>query len=238
MISRSFEQVDNLIRNTDDRWSDKAYVTGLRIKSLFAQIFNLFLINSLDLVSECSFESAKNLFRKGKPAVMALWHGDFLSNLYYWRNRELAVVASLSKDGDIITKSLDSLGYQAIRGSSSRGGARVILEAVKLIKKGFSVAFTIDGPKGPVHEVKPGIIKLVQKTGVPIIPMGLAYTNSIKLHNWDSTRIPLPFSKTLIHVGEPLFIDSSISIEKGCEMLKSYMFECEKIAVQKLKAGF
>ena len=237
MISRNFEQIDNLVRNTDDRWADKNYVTGLRIKSLFAQIFNMFLINSLDLISDCSFESAKNLFRKGKPAVMALWHGDFLSCLYNWRNRDIAVVASLSKDGDIITKNLDSLGYQTIRGSSSRGGARVILEAVKLIKKGFSVAITIDGPKGPVHEVKPGIIKLVQKTGVPIIPMGVAYTNSIKLHNWDGTRIPLPFSKTLIHIGEPLFIDSGISIEEGCKKLKDYMFECENFAVKKLKAG-
>ena len=151
MISRNFEQIDNLVRNTDDRWFDKTYVTGLRIKSLFAQIFNMFLINSLDLISDCSFESAKNLFRKGNPAVMALWHGDFLSCLYNWRNRDIAVVASLSKDGDIITKNLDSLGYQTIRGSSSRGGARVILEAIKLIKKGFSVAITIDGPKGPVH---------------------------------------------------------------------------------------
>ncbi len=237
MISRKFEQVNDLIRSTDDRWSDKNYVIGLRAKSLIAQIFNLFLINSLDLISDCSFESAKNLFRKGKPVVMALWHGDFLSCLYNWRNRDIAVVASLSEDGDIITKSLDSLGYQAIRGSSSRGGARVILEAVKKIKEGVTVAITIDGPKGPVHEVKPGIIKLVQKTGVPIIPMGLAYANAIKLHNWDNTRIPLPFSKTLIHIGEPLFIDPGISVDEGCKILKSYMFECENLAIQKLKAG-
>ena len=168
---------------------------------------------------------------------MALWHGDFLSCLYNWRNREVAVVASLSKDGDIITKSLDSLGYQAIRGSSSRGGARVILEAVKLIRKGFSVAITIDGPKGPVHEVKPGIIKLAQKTGVPIIPMGLAYSNCIKLNNWDKTTIPLPFSKSMLHIGKPLYISDSISIEEGCNILKSYMFECEKLAENKLKAG-
>ena len=237
MISRKFEQVNDLIRNTDDRWSDKNYVIGLRIKSLLAQIFNYFLMNSIKLIPDCSFEPVKNMFRKGKPAIMALWHGDFLSCLYNWRNRDLAVVASLSKDGDLITKSLDSLGYQTIRGSSSRGGARVILEALKKIKEGFSVAFTIDGPKGPLHEVKPGIIKLAQKTGAPIIPMGLAYQNVIKLNNWDGTRIPLPFSKTLIHIGEPLFIDSSISLEDGCKMLKSYMFECEKQAIQKLKAG-
>ena len=237
MISRSFEQINRLICNTDDRWKDKKYVIGLRAKSFAVQLFNLFLYNSVKIVPYCDFESTRNIFRKGKPVIMSLWHGDFLSCLYYTRNRDVAVVASLSKDGDIITKALDSLGYQAIRGSSSRGGARVILEAVKKIREGFTVAVTIDGPKGPAYEVKPGIIKMAQKTGVPIIPMGLAYQNCIKLHNWDGTRIPLPFSKTIIHIGSPFTVEASASIEEGCNKLKSYMFECEKLAVQKLKAG-
>ena len=238
MISRRFEQVNDLIRNTDDRWSDKKYVIGLRIKSLLAQIFNYFLINSIKLIPDCSYDDYQKVVREKGPVIISLWHSDFLSSLYVYRyNRNIAVMASLSKDGDLITKSLDSLGYQTIRGSSSRGGARVLLEALKKIKEGVSVAFTVDGPKGPLHEVKPGIIKLAQKTGVPIVPLSLAYQNAIKLNNWDGTRIPLPFSKTVVHIGKPLKIESSLSIEDGCKMLKSYMFDCEKLAVQILKAG-
>ena len=238
MISRKFEQIDSLICHSDDRWSDKTYGLGLRFKSLIVQLFNYFLVNSIKLISDCSYGDYQEVVREKGPVILSLWHSDFLSSIYFYRyNKNIAAMASLSKDGDLITKSLDSLGYQTIRGSSSRGGARVLLEAVKKIKEGVTVAFTIDGPKGPVNEVKPGIIKLAQKTGVPIVPMSLAYQNAIKLHNWDGTRIPLPFSKIVVHIGKPLKIDSGISIEEGCKILKEYMFECENLAVKKLKAG-
>ena len=238
MISRKFEQINNLIRNTDDRWSDKNYIISLRIKTLILQIFSYFLINSIKLIPDCSFNNYKEVVRKDGPVILSLWHCDLLTSIYFYRfNNNIAAISSLSKDGDLTTKILDSLGYQVIRGSSSRGGARVLLEAIKKIKEGLTIAFTIDGPKGPLYEVKPGIIKLAQKTSVPIVPMTLAYSNAIKLHNWDRTRIPLPFSKSVVHIGKPLYIDSNISIEDGCKMLKSYMFECEEKALKKLKAG-
>lgn len=236
MINRRFEEVNSLIRNTDNRWSDKAYVISLRLKCLALELFNLFLANSIKLVPDCSFENPLDIGKK-EPVILALWHGSLLGCLYFLRNRNIAAIASLSKDGDLITKGLDSLGYQTIRGSSSRGGTRVLLEALKKLKKGTTVTFTIDGPKGPIHEVKPGIIMLAQKTGIPIVPLCMAYGKSITLHSWDRFQIPLPFSKSVIHIGKPLKIDSGISIDDGCKLLKEYMFDCEKIAAQKLKAG-
>ena len=238
MISRKFEQVNDLIRNTDDRWSDKKYVVGLRFKALILELFNYFLVNSLRLVPDCSYDNYREIVRKNGPVILSLWHEDFLSCVYFYRyNNNIAANTSLSKDGDILTKILDSLGYKAIRGSSSRGGARVILEAIKKLKEGVTVALAVDGPKGPVREIKPGIIKIAQKTGAPIVAMNWAYNNTIRLNSWDKTRIPLPFSKSVVHIGKPLFINPSISIDEGCKILKSYMFECENLAVQKLKAG-
>ena len=237
MISRKFEQVNDLIRNTDDRWSDKKYVVGLRFKSLILELFNYFLVNSLRLVPDCSYDNYRDIVRKKGPVILSLWHEDFLSCVYFYRYNNIAANTSLSKDGDILTKILDSLGYKAIRGSSSRGGARVILEAIKKIKEGVTVALAVDGPKGPVREIKPGIIKIAQKTGAPIVAMNWAYNNTIRLNSWDKTRIPLPFSKSVVHIGKPLSIDPKISIEEGCKLLKSYMFECENLAIQKLKAG-
>ena len=67
--------------------------------------------------------------------------------------------------------------------------------------------------------------------------MSPAYSNAIKLKNWDRTYIPMPFSKVVIYFGKPFFVDANISIEEGCEKLKSYMFECEEQAYKKLKAG-
>lgn len=238
MISKTFEQVNNLIRNTDNRWSDKTYVTGLRVKSLILELFTYFLVNSLKFIPDSPYGNYREIVRENGPVILSLWHEDFLSCIYFYRyNNNIAANTSLSKDGDILTKILDSLGYQAIRGSSNRGGARVLLEAIKKIKEGVTVAFAIDGPKGPARVIKPGIIKLAQKTGAPIVAMSWAYEKTKKLNSWDKTRIPLPFSKSVVHLGKPLFIDSKLSIEKGCELLKSYMFKCEELAVQKLKAG-
>lgn len=237
MISRRFEEVNSLIRNTDNRWSDKAYVISLRLKSLALELFNLFLINTIKIMPDCHFDNPLDVVGKNGPKILALWHGSLIGCLYFYRTRNIAVMASLSKDGDLITKGLDSLGYQTIRGSSSRGGTRVLLEALKKLKKGTTVAFTIDGPRGPIHEVKPGIIMLAQKTGIPIVPLCMAYEKSITLHSWDRLQIPLPFSKSVIHIGKPFKIDSGISIDDGCKLLKEYMFNCEKIAAQKLKAG-
>ena len=237
MIGRRFKEVDSLIRQTDERWSDKLYVASLRVKSLAVELFNLFLINSIKIIPDCSFDKPFDVVGKNGPKILALWHGSLFGCLYFYRTKNIAVMASLSKDGDLITKILDSLGYQTVRGSSSRGGARVLLEAVKKLRNKVTVAFTIDGPKGPVHEVKPGIIKLAQKTGIPIVPLCMAYDKSITLHSWDKLQIPLPFSKSVLHIGKPLKIDAETSIEDGCKKLKEYMFECEKLAEQKLKAG-
>lgn len=237
MRSKSFEEVDNLVLNTDDRWSDKLYVASLRLKSLAVEFFNLFLGNTVRIIPDCSFDKPLDVFGKNGPKIISLWHGSLFGVLYYYRVRPFTVMASLSKDGDLITKVLDSYGYGAIRGSSSRGGARVLLEAVKTLRKGNTVAFTVDGPKGPIHEVKPGIIKLAQKTGIPIVPTCMAYDKAITLHSWDKLQIPLPFSKSVIYLGKPLKIEPDISIEDGCKKLQSYMFECEELAAQKLKAG-
>lgn len=237
MIDRRFEEVDSLIRQTDDRWSDKAYVRCLRLKSLAVELFDLFLINSLSFIPDCSFDKPFDVVGKNGPYIFSLWHGCLFGCLYFYRHKNIAVMASLSRDGDLITKVLDSLGYQTVRGSSSRGGARVLLEAIKKLRNKTTVAFTIDGPKGPIHEIKPGIIKLAQKTGIPVVPLCPAYSRALTLHSWDHLQIPLPFSKVVLHIGKPLTIPADISLEEGCEMLKKYMFECQKLADEKLKAG-
>lgn len=236
MISRKFEEVENLIKKTDERWSDKAYVASLRLKTLVIELFNLFLLNSVKVVPDCSFEEPA-IFAKSRPIILSLWHGCLFANLYYLRNRNISVLVSLSRDGDFTTKILDSLGHRTIRGSSSRGGARVLLEAMKRLHSNSTVAFTVDGPKGPFREIKPGIIMLAQKTAIPIIPTGVAYEKYLTLNSWDRLQIPFPFTKAVLHIGSPLTITPGISVEEGCRMLKEKMNQCESIAKEKLKAG-
>ncbi len=139
--------------------------------------------------------------------VFAFWHGDQFIPCYHHRNQQAVIMTSLSKDGAIQTGILNRLGFVTVRGSSSRGGQRALVEAVRLVKKGYSASFAIDGPKGPFHDIKPGIVFLAQKTGRPLIPVS-SVSKRYKLlpKTWDKYRLPLPFSSAVVVYGEPLVI--------------------------------
>ena len=136
--------------------------------------------------------------------IYGIWHQDELGILGHFRNQKIAIIVSSSKDGSIFSTALHFLGFRTIRGSSSRGGVRALLSAIKEVKKGYSIAIALDGPRGPAFKIKRGIIKLNEKTQRPIVPLRVhpkpCYTFK---KSWGKTRIPLPFSKVNIYFGEP-----------------------------------
>src|SRR5690606_36476314 len=106
-----------------------------------------------------------------KSCLYAHWHGDELVLVGYYSFRRLAVLSSLSKDGTLMAKTLQLLGYEVFRGSSSKGGARGLIGLIRAVKAGSQAALAVDGPKGPIYEVKPGIVDLAARTGMPIVPL-------------------------------------------------------------------
>lgn len=140
----------------------------------------------------------------GRPILTALWHGDHLPILYAYRHRDIHVVTSQSADGQILTNVLHHLGYHCVRGSSTRGGRKAMVEMARAVRKGHDAAIAVDGPKGPRRVVKPGIILLAKLTGCPILPMGAAMARQWQVRSWDRYCIPKPFSRALIQVGQPL----------------------------------
>jgi lysophospholipid acyltransferase (LPLAT)-like uncharacterized protein len=107
-------------------------------------------------------------FAEKKPLMAALWHNNLLPLLFHWRHNDVATVASQSKDGELITKMLHRLGFCVARGSSSRGGVKAMLGMVRYAEKGHVGAITVDGPKGPRHVVKPGIIYAANLAKCPL----------------------------------------------------------------------
>ena len=104
-----------------------------------------------------------------EPAVYSFWHGTEFSMFLLNQNSGIVIMVSLSKDGDLMAYVLESFGYVTVRGSSSRGGGKALLEIIRLAKEGKSLAFAADGPRGPYHKLKPGVIYAAQKTGMPLI---------------------------------------------------------------------
>jgi lysophospholipid acyltransferase (LPLAT)-like uncharacterized protein len=134
------------------------------------------------------------------PAVYVFWHRCVIPALYWYRDRDIAVMTSSSFDGEYIARIIEAFGYRAVRGSSTRGGVRALLGMHTEIEQGRAVAFTIDGPRGPRYVAKPGPVLLARNVRLPIIAFYCAVERAWVLNSWDRFIIPKPFSRVLLRV--------------------------------------
>lgn len=140
------------------------------------------------------------------PAIYVFWHRCVFACACRFGNTGAGVMTSSSFDGEYIARIIERCGFRAVRGSSSRGGMRALLEMRKLIEAGQSVAFTIDGPRGPRHVAKPGPLLLARHTGAPICCLHVAVERAWVFHSWDRFMLPKPFSRVLLRIGPLLSV--------------------------------
>ncbi len=145
--------------------------------------------------------------------LYAHWHGDELVLLRAYIGKGLAVASSRSKDGELMAGVLETLGYRVARGSSSRGGVGALVSLIGAVKKEKrDAALAVDGPRGPIYRVKPGIIKMAQKTGCPVIPVAAACRwRFVFLKAWNRSFFPLPFSSCVMLYGAPMTVPGQLS---------------------------
>jgi lysophospholipid acyltransferase (LPLAT)-like uncharacterized protein len=148
------------------------------------------------------------------PAIYVFWHRCVFAATWHSRNRGIAVMTSRSFDGEYIARVIEKFGFRAVRGSSSRGAVRALLEMHREIDQGRSVAFTIDGPRGPRYVAKPGPVLLARNTQVPIIPGHIALEKAWVLNSWDRFMIPKPFSRCLVRFGRLIQVPAQAQNEE------------------------
>lgn len=174
-------------------------------------------------------EEAKNL-SPHKNYIMAVWHNNLVSCIL---NAETPMVSmtSRSKDGTIAADTAKKFNIYSARGSSSRGGKEALLDMIKKIKEtNYNAGLTIDGPRGPVHEPKPGIFKVAKETGLPILPYCVIPSRRKELRSWDKLKVPLPFGTMKIGYGKPFFVTEELTeetISQLKEKLKTSLLELE-----------
>jgi len=154
------------------------------------------------------FEEINN---SGHRAIFTCWHGRIFSATYFFRNRGIAVMTSLNRDGEGIAQCIQRLGYKAPRGSSSRGGFRALSEMARAIRLGSDCGFTIDGPRGPKYVAKQGPVLLALKTGAAIFCFHISMKHKIQLKSWDEFQIPLPFTRALVLQAPPIWVPRNSS---------------------------
>ncbi|MCU1310251.1 MAG: hypothetical protein JWO20_1376 [Candidatus Angelobacter sp.] len=156
------------------------------------------------------------------PAIYCFWHQCVFASAWVFRNRQIAVMTSRSFDGEYIARIIQNLSFRAVRGSSSRDAARALLGMHTEIENGHTVAFTIDGPRGPRHVAKPGPVLLARNTQVPLICYHLALQKKWTLRSWDQTMIPKPFTRALVRFSKVINVTANLD-SAGMEKVHAEM---------------
>jgi lysophospholipid acyltransferase (LPLAT)-like uncharacterized protein len=153
------------------------------------------------------------------PAIYCVWHNRLALCMpaYYGyvkkRNHTpgMAAMVSASRDGGFLTGILECFKVQPVRGSSSRRGSQALLELTTWAERGYDLAITPDGPRGPCYVVQDGVMSLAQLTGLPVVPVSYGLNWKIRVQSWDRFQIPLPFSRCEIIYSKPIRVPREAS---------------------------
>lgn len=163
---------------------------------------------------------------KGK-VIFAFWHRNMVPLMYLHRGENIVILASSSKDGELIAGPAKLFGYNSARGSSGRKGSSATRKLIKLAKEN-SIGITPDGPKGPSEKIKDGLLFLSYFTKLPIILVAVDINKEKVFKSWDRFRLPYPFCKINVTYGEPIFINTKDEIEEKKEFLQNKFDELTK----------
>ena len=164
-----------------------------------------------------------------KPVIYAFWHRAVFAGAWLWRKVEAAVMVSRSFDGEFIARTIEKLGFVAVRGSSSRGGAAALLGLKAQLEFGNPVVFTIDGPRGPKYVAKPGPVLLARASGLPMAAFYVAIDDPWILNSWDALMIPKPFSRALVRFGAKMRVPADADDAQMAEFQKQLQAALERV---------
>jgi len=192
----------------------------------------LYRLNRVEFVGE-EFPSA--FWKKGETVILSFWHDQLLLMVKGYRGPGAKILISASKDGELIARTMRKFGQDAVRGSSTRGGRKAFRELLDLAREPFDLVFTPDGPKGPRHEVKEGVVQLARLSGRPVIPMAFVCSRGKRFASWDRFLLPYPFGRAVFSFGTPIFFDKGEPPEVFRLRIQEAM-ECnERKAVERLE---
>ena len=153
----------------------------------------------------------KDIVEKYNGIIYASWHQRFFAGITLFGKREsIAIMISRSRDGELISSIAGKLGITCVRGSSSRGGGQALREIQQLANEGYRIGHIVDGPQGPFGVIKPGLIRMAQATGKPVVPTITSAQDKWIFNSWDRFMVPKPFSRIIIRFGDPYHVPKNL----------------------------
>jgi len=156
-------------------------------------------------------ENEQDVLDRRGSLIYASWHQRFFPGITFFSQRKpIAIMISQSRDGEMIARVVDILGWCPVRGSSTRGGVTALRQLKDLARDGYRIGHIVDGPKGPFGQVKPGLLRIAQVAGKPIVPTLTSAEKKWVFNSWDRFMVPKPFSRVVIRFGEPIEVPAEL----------------------------
>ncbi len=176
---------------------------GLIIVKMFAFTHRMRIVNP---------ENERDILDAGQTLIFVSWHQRFFPGITFFAKRKpIAIMISQSRDGEYMAHIVKTLGWEPVRGSSTRGGREALNKLKELALSGYNIGHIVDGPKGPFGVVKPGLLRIAQVTGLPIVPTITSAQKKWALGSWDKFIIPKLFSRVIIRFGKPIHVSDDLS---------------------------
>jgi lysophospholipid acyltransferase (LPLAT)-like uncharacterized protein len=163
----------------------------------------------------------------GGPRIYIFWHENILAPLYLRGHCQLAMLLSQHRDAEILARVASHLGFDCVRGSTYRGGARAIWEMFERSKRQH-LTMTPDGPRGPRRQMAPGPVYLASRLQMPLVPIGFGYDRPWRARSWDRFAVPRPFSRARCVMGPPLMLPPDLNRNQleQCRKRVEHLLNC------------
>jgi len=207
-------------------WKRLAFFFGIILgKPLLSA---LFLLNKKTILNQ---EIVEEKIEVGKSVIVCLWHGRLLFPFYFLRKMEGYGLVGLHQDAEIISRIGTKMGWNPIRGSSTKGGVGAFQKMVDILSSGRKMVFvTPDGPKGPKQRAKPGVMRAAMLTDAVIIPMSGQASRRWEIKNWDTFVVPKPFGSVSLIFGKPMEVSKKDEIKQKIKELEEELNRIQDLA--------
>jgi len=199
------------------------YRFSLWIVPLFFRLLS-FVLFATCRVQRRGHEHFTGFAGAGTPFIVSFWHYGVIYIVYQARDIPYVAMVSASRDGEYVSRILQSKGFATVRGSRSRGAVSALKGLMKEMARGKTAVLVADGSQGPARQAQAGTILLASRTGAPIVPVGWAADRCKTFRSWDRTAIPLPFARVVLWYGEPILVPRELQSEE----LEEYRLRLEQ----------
>ncbi len=165
-------------------------------------------------IQRINYQATDELFQQKQAYILCPWHGRLFLPVFCHQHQSIVAMVSQHADGELITRIIKKLGYDTVRGSSTRGGKKAFLQLLSHLKNSGWGAMIPDGPTGPRYYLKPGTLLLAQQAQCHLIPITFAARPCWRFKSWDHMVLPRPFARAVLVYGDPLRLPTATTAEE------------------------